>query len=215
MKQLSGVLTSLIKSEFELITGEFQGGQIYVFAFDEADVEQFPDELLSTIEDTVGTLFEKFYEEEELDIDDFYGSFELIPEKRKLTLTLHLETDEEIALSFPFCVEEFTVLDRKIIFNFKNIVENPSLLLTEGEKIITSVTQSDFEEMLKNELNRITFYTVGVGGDGYSSLYSFTDNITIVTDKRYDWDFSDEVEAIFIAIDFEIDSLRVVKEIEF
>jgi len=69
--------------------------------------------------------------------------------------------------------------------------------------------------MLKNELNRITFYTVGVGGDGYSSLYSFTDNITIVTDKRYDWDFSDEVEAIFIAIDFEIDTLRVVKEIEF
>jgi len=211
--QLSELLTDLTAFDFKSLNGEFQAGQVFISSNDEIALKQIDEELLSTVDGTMSDLFEKFYEEEALDIDDYYGSFEIIPASRKISLTLHLETEEEISLSFPYYVEDFSVDERKITFCVDSISENPSLLVTEGEENTTPLSKEAFSDILTNQPDRVSFYTIGMGGDGYSDLYAFNDNITITTDDRYDWDFSDEIEAIYIAVDFDINELRIVREI--
>lgn len=211
--QFSDLLTHLTEVDCKSLKGEFQAGQIFLSSKDETALKQSREELLSTIDGTICDLFEKFYEEEDLDIDDYYGSFELSPSRRKISLTIHLETEEEISLSFPYYVEDFRVDERKITFSVDNISENPSFLLTEDEENAASLSKEEISDIFTNKPNRVSFYTVGMGGDGYSELYAFNDNITITTDDRYDWDFSDEIEAIFIAVDFDVNELRIVREI--
>lgn len=212
--EISELLGTLKDMNIETLAGEFQAGDIY-FPNKGADKSQaITDDLKELIESVMYNLFQDFYEDEGLDIDDCYGSFEILCDSKKINLTIHYETEEHISVNFHFLVQDFTVRDRKITFDISSILKNPSLLLTDDEPQVALPPNDEFRKIFQESPERITVFLIGMGGDGYAHIVCADENITIKPDERYDWDFSDEIESVFLALDFDLSELRSVREIE-
>lgn len=203
----------LRKHKVEKVTGKFQAGVTDLSVIFGIDLANLTDALRATVESSISELFMNFYEDEDLDCEEIYGSFEILIKESIIRLILHLDTEEEISLNFPFFINDYTVKDRKIIFNCVNICRNPSLILMENEQKITSLAANEFSEIFQNYPERLTLYTIGMGGDGYSQIIKVDNNITIQPDESYDWDFSEEIEAVYLAVDHDKDDLRIIREI--
>lgn len=212
--EISELMKSLKSLGVETLIGEFRAGDVYLSNKGNRKPSEITTDSEELIEIAVFDLFQEFYEDEGLDIDDCYGSFEILCNLNKIKLTIHYETEENISLNFPFMVQDFAVCDRKITFNISSISENPSLLLTDDEAKISLPTKDEFKKIFQETPDRIKIFVVGMGGDGYSQLVSAEEIITIKPDERYDWDFSDEIEAVFLAVDFDLSKLRSLREID-
>lgn len=211
--EISDLMAALKDLNIETLIGEFQAGDIHLSNIDTGKPSEITSDLKECIESVMFDLFHEFYEDEELDIDDCYGSFEILCDENKIKLTIHYETEEHIALNFPLFARDFTVRDRKITFNVSSIAENPSFLSINGEEQASLPTKDELTKIFQEFPERVKIFTIGMGGDCYSQIVSAAENITIKPDESYDWDFSDEIEAVFLAVDFDLNELRSIREI--
>lgn len=170
--------------------------------------------ILTELESLISDVFLEVFEIDST--EEYRGEFKLELQTNELTLTHRWDDEDEVIYYYPFAFTDFVVENQRIICNANEVSLNYNFTQLSENHSINKLTTSEYLKILKTTPDRLSFYVVGIGGDAFADLVEVQGtNAVIKPDVGYSWEFSDEIEIVYLAVDLEKTKLKMEIKIPF